>query len=89
MKIVEDFEFSRRGSHGKYAQLYKDFLALPYGTAVMFTAGEDFDVEPDVFRTSLRAGLWNKGYKTKITVREDGVYAMVVGPRNNNNDGSA
>jgi len=82
MEIVKDFEFAVRGNRGKYAQLYKDLVELPYGTAVKCTKGEDFDVEPAKFAISLRAGLWNKGYRVKVAVRGDDVYALVVGPRN-------
>jgi hypothetical protein len=81
MEVVEDFEFAPRGNSGKYRQLYKDFLALPHGTAVRFTRPEDFEVEPAKFAVSLRTGLWNKGFRSRVVVREDGVYAQVVGPK--------
>jgi len=81
MEVVKDFEFKERGARGKYQDLYEDFLGLPHGTAVKFSKGTDFLVEPGKFAISLRTGLWNKGFKAKVAVRGDDVYAQVSGPR--------
>jgi len=81
MEVVEGFEFKERGARGKYGELYRDFLALPHGTAVKFQKGKDFLVEPDKFAVSIRTGLWGKGLRARVVVRGDDVYAQVVGPR--------
>lgn len=89
MQIVDKFEFDERKTRGKYYQLYKDFLGLPHGTAVKFSQGDDFDVEPAKFAITLRTGLWNKGYKAKVSVNGNDVYAIIVGLRPNRNTGGA
>lgn len=81
MEVVKDFEFKERGARGKYRELYKEFLALPHGTAVKFTKGQDFESESAKFAVSLRTGLWNKGFKARVAVRGDDVYAQIVGKR--------
>lgn len=85
VQVVEDFEFTPRGNVGKYRELYRALLGLPYGTAVKFSRDEDFDAEPERFATSFRTGLWTKGYRVRVTVRGDDVYVLVVGERSGGN----
>ena len=78
MDVVKDFEFAGRG-HGKYSALYDEFLALPKDTVAKFSKGDDFEAEAAAFAISLRTSLYNRGYRTKIKVDGDSVYAKVVG----------
>jgi hypothetical protein len=43
--------------------------------------GADFDTDAKKFALSLRTTLWSKGFRVKINVREDEVFASVVGER--------
>ena len=81
MKIVEDYTFTERGAKGKYKELFDEFLALPIGTTVKFTKGEDFETEAKTFSMSLRARIYARGLKARIALREDAVIAQIAGPR--------
>lgn len=79
MEIVKDFEFGNRGRQSKYYALFKQFRELEPGTAVKFVKGADFDGEPERFSVTLRQSMYGNGLRVKIAVREDAVYAVIVG----------
>lgn len=83
MEILDDsFILRTRGQYGKYTELYDKLTALPIGTTVQLTAGDDFTGDPKKFISAVRTGLWNRGWRTNARIIDGDVYLRIPGPKN-------